>query len=93
VVFGIEWASATSYHGLFKAARYSYQKPKAFDHRRGSDAEVARQTGEVRDKLDDLRKDPSVVILAADEVHVFAQTEVRQGWMPRGHRDGLAGGA
>ena len=79
----VKYKSKTSLYILFREAKFTYHKPGRVYERRDP---VAVETWK-KETLPILKKawrDPNVVILSEDEMHLSSQTTVQKIWLPQG---------
>ena len=78
-----QYKSKTSYHLVFKQAKFTYHKPSRIYHER-DEKEVAQWKTSTKPKLEKLWAEPDTVILAEDEMILTTQTTVQKIWLPQG---------
>jgi transposase len=83
IKFEVVYESPESYHFLFRAAGLSFHQPQPFDRRRGTDKQIEQRTDEIREEIEPLKADPDTVVVAADEVRIDQEAEIRRAWYQR----------
>ena len=81
--YDIAYKSKTSHYVLFREAKFSYHKPGRVSERR-NDEEVKQWRIEAKKRIEKAWRDPNVVILTEDEMHLSTQTTVQKIWLPKG---------
>ena len=81
--YDIAYKSKTSHYVLFREAKFSYHKPGRVSERR-NDEEVELWRIEAKKHIEKAWRDPNVVILTQDEMHLSTQTTVQKIWLPKG---------
>lgn len=81
--FGVVYESSRSYHFLFRASKYSFKLPAAFDVRRNDEA-ITQRIEEIRTIIAPYLTDPSWVVLCGDESRITWEAVVRRVWLPIG---------
>lgn len=79
--FDVVYESDTTYHLLLRHAGLSFKYPQVFDKRRGSDTDINTRMEAIRDEIADALNDPDQIVVAADEVRVEHEAEVRKAWI------------
>jgi len=85
VQFGVVYESNISYHFLLRFSGLSFKYPDKLSPRRNEPL-IRRQMIKVRKEINPLLKDPSWVVMAADETRVQLEAEIRRAWLVRGKR-------
>lgn len=78
--FGVVYESDISYHFLLKFSGLSLKYPDMLSPRRNEKAIIKRMK-EIRREIKPMRKDPSWVILTADETRLQEEAEIRRAWL------------
>lgn len=81
--YEVAYKSKTSVYLLFREAKFTYHKPGRVYERRDPEA-VEIWKKEVLPRVLEAWKDPNIVILTEDEMHLSSQTTVQKIWLPRG---------
>ncbi len=81
--YEVTYKSRTSLYLLFREAKFTYHKPgRVYERRDQSAIDVWKK--DVDSKLKKAWKDPEVIILTEDEMHLSSQTTVQKIWLPQG---------
>ena len=81
--YGVCYKSRTSVYLLFRQARFTYHKPGRVSERR-DDTEVEQWRIQAKKHIHKAWRDPNVVILTQDEMHLSTQTTAQKIWLPKG---------
>jgi len=83
--FGVVYESDVSYHFLLRFSGLSLKYPDKLSPRRNEKA-IIKRIKEIRKEIKPMRKDPSWVILTADETRLQEEAEIRRAWLFKGKR-------
>ncbi len=83
--FGVEYESDNSYRFIFKLCNFSFHLPAKFDIHRNEKV-IKKRIKEIRKIIKPFLKDPSWVVLTADETRIIWEAIVRRAWLPKGER-------
>ena len=81
--YTVQYKSKTSYHIVFRQAKFSYHKPGTVYQRRNQE-EVDAWKEKIKPLIQKAWSDDNVVILAQDEMHLSTQTTIQKIWLPKG---------
>lgn len=81
--YDVQYKSKTSLYLLFRKAKFTYHKPGRVYERRDQGA-IDVWKKDVFPILKKAWRDPNVVLLTEDEMHLSSQTTVQKIWLPRG---------
>ena len=83
--FGVIYESNISYYFLLKFSGLSFKYPDKLSPRR-DESLIKKQMIRVRREVNLLLKDPSWIVMAADETRVQLEAEIRRAWLVKGKR-------
>lgn len=83
--FGVVYESDISYHFLLKFSGLSFKYPDKTSPRR-DERFIQKRIKEIKQELKPLFRDKSWVVLAADEVRIQLEAEIRRAWLIRGEK-------
>jgi len=83
--FGVAYESDVSYHFLLRFSGLSLKYPDKLSPRRNEQLIIKRMK-EIKKELKPMKKDPTWVILTADETRLQEEAEIRRAWLFKGKR-------
>lgn len=83
--FGVIYESDVSYHFLLRFSGLSLKYPDKLSPRRNEEL-ITKRMKEIKKEIKPFKKDPSWVILTADETRLQEEAEIRRAWLVKGKR-------
>lgn len=83
--FGVIYESDVSYHFLLRFSGLSLKYPDKLSPRR-NDKLITKRMKEIKKEIKPFKRDPSWVILTADETRLQEEAEIRRAWLVKGKR-------
>lgn len=83
--FGVVYESKVSYHYLLKFSGLSFKYPDKLSPRR-DEVFIKQRIKEIKSEIVTFLKDKTWIVLAADEVRLQLEAEIRKAWLLRGKR-------
>jgi len=83
--FNIVYESERSYHYLLAYCGYSFKLPSPFDKRR-NETEAQKRLDDIHKEIRCYLADKTWIVMAADEVVVSWETEIKRCWLKKGEK-------